>query len=227
MIGGFSKEWEKVYSEGRHQSSFPWSDLVSMTHRYGSGLFYQKPSKKVLELGCGAGANVPLFLSRGIDYTGIDGSPTAIRQLENKYPDAKFIAGDFTKDIPYGDGSFDMVVDRASITCVETRLLPGLLERIYDVLKPGGLLICVDLYSTQHPSFIYSSDAERIDDSTINNPTFGSLKGLGTWRFWDRPDIDRFFKDFNILYLQFNKADDLLNNGEKSYASYDLVVVKR
>ena len=51
----FSNEWENRYKAKTHLSIWPWSDLVSLVMRH-------KPIKenfKVLELGCGAGANIP------------------------------------------------------------------------------------------------------------------------------------------------------------------------
>ena len=54
----FSKEWEERYRENTHLSVWPWSNLISYVMRYA------RPENKdfsVLELGCGAGANIPFF----------------------------------------------------------------------------------------------------------------------------------------------------------------------
>ena len=57
---GFSSEWDDQYSIGRLGSRWPWSDVVSYVMRY---VRPQNKKIKVLELGCGAGANIPFFQS--------------------------------------------------------------------------------------------------------------------------------------------------------------------
>ena len=72
----FSLEWDERYSSNTQMSIWPWSDLVSYVIRYA------KPARKqirVLELGCGAGANIPFFLAQGFKYYGIEGSNTIIK----------------------------------------------------------------------------------------------------------------------------------------------------
>ncbi|MGN5030804.1 hypothetical protein ACTFBV_20625 [Aeromonas rivipollensis] len=58
MIMAFSNEWDEQYKNNHHMSIWPWSDLVSSIYRYANP---KNGYKRVLELGCGAGANIPLF----------------------------------------------------------------------------------------------------------------------------------------------------------------------
>ena len=51
---GFSIEWDQRYKENLQMSIWPWSDLVSAVMR-----LRLPASTRVLELGCGAGANIP------------------------------------------------------------------------------------------------------------------------------------------------------------------------
>ena len=109
-----SEEWEKCFKENLQISVWPWSDLVSYVMRYAS------PTGKdfrVLELGCGSGANIPFFISLGVNYFAIDGSPTIIEMLKKKFPliSKNIVYGDFTTEIPF-DGTFDLIVDRCAIT---------------------------------------------------------------------------------------------------------------
>ena len=79
-------------------SIWPWSDLVSLVMQYK----LPKEEFRVLELGCGAGANIPLFIALGADYYAVEGSQTIVNQLHKQYPQFKdnIIVGDFTKDMP-------------------------------------------------------------------------------------------------------------------------------
>jgi SAM-dependent methyltransferase len=93
------KNWEKIYLDNKHLSIWPWSDVVSYVTRY------CKPKKnfnKILELGCGAGANIPFFLENNYNYFGIDGSKTIISKLKKKYFKIRnnFFRGDITSKIP-------------------------------------------------------------------------------------------------------------------------------
>ena len=106
---GFSAEWEQCYKSNSHMSIWPWSDLVSYVYRYA------KPTTddfKVLEIGCGAGANIPFFKHLGVKYYAIDGSESIVKQLKESFPEYKnsIVVGDFTREIPF-DEQFDLVVD--------------------------------------------------------------------------------------------------------------------
>src|SRR5690242_16756931 len=115
-------------------SIWPWSDLVSYVHRYanpGAGF------NRVLELGCGAGANIPLFVQLGVDYSAIEGSPAIVARLHEVYPElaGKIVAADFTQSIPF-DGSFDLVVDRISLAHNTTKAMQCALAMVFDKLRP-------------------------------------------------------------------------------------------
>ena len=109
----FSSEWKKLYQEGTHMSVWPWSDLVSFVMRY---VNFEEKDYRVLELGCGAGANIPLFVSLGVDYHAIEGSRTIVSKLHKKHRSLQnnIVVGDFTQTLPAG--KFDLIVDRASLT---------------------------------------------------------------------------------------------------------------
>ena len=99
-------------------SIWPWSDLVSYVMRHARP---QNEKFRVLELGCGAGANIPFFKQLGVQYHAVEGSATIVNMLAGKFPEYRSTikVGDFTKELPF-EGEFDLVVDRASLTCNTT-----------------------------------------------------------------------------------------------------------
>ena len=100
-----SSEWDERYKDNTHMSIWPWSDLVSYVMRYAKS----KKKISVLELGCGAGANIPFFLALGYEYYGIEGSSTIISKLKKRFPNIK-------KNLFF---SLDIIVELPSMNTIE------------------------------------------------------------------------------------------------------------
>lgn len=73
---------------------------------------------RVLEVGCGAGANLWFLAREGFAFAGIDGSEAAIaqaqRRLDKELPNWEQSSELRISDIaqlPYGDAEFDAVID--------------------------------------------------------------------------------------------------------------------
>ena len=96
----------------------------------------------MLDIGCGGGATLQRLLkrSRGAQVYGIDISEESVakaRKVNAKVLDKQvFITQGSAEKLPYEDGKFDLV------TAVETVYfwpnLPGCLQEVRRVLKPGG-----------------------------------------------------------------------------------------
>jgi len=149
----FSKEWDQVFKQRSHMSIWPWSDVVSFVMRY------VKPSGnmdqyKVLELGCGPGANISFFSTLGVDYYAVEGSREIVKNLWEQYPSLKdkIVVADFTEEIPF-DCAFDLVIDRGSMTHNTTKSIENGLDLIYGRLKKNGLYMGFDWFSTLHSDF--------------------------------------------------------------------------
>ena len=86
LFGGsvsFSPAWDAAYREGQHLSTWPWSDVVSyvsVTPDRDGGY------SRVLECGCGAGANIPFFERLGMDYFAIEGSDNMVAKSRRLSP---------------------------------------------------------------------------------------------------------------------------------------------
>ena len=180
----FSPEWNLAFRANSHLSVWPWSDLVAYVHRYA------KPTlgyRRVLELGCGVGANVPLFLKLGVDYFAIEGSEDAVRRLHQAYPELKdrVVVGDFTRDLVF-EGPFDLVVDRSAMTHNTTSSIRDGLRMAFDRLRAGGKLFGIDWFSTEYPD---ASWGDPLDSHTRTNIPAGQFSGIGAVHFSDRDHI--------------------------------------
>ena len=179
-------------------SIWPWSDLVSMVMRYArpSGASY-----RILELGCGAGANVPFFLSQQVDYYAIEGSAHMVAQLKERYSQVAehFVVGDFTANIPFV-GAFDLIVDRSSVTHNCTRSIQQCLKLVRDKLKSGGAFIGIDWFSSANTEMGYGQIAE--DEHTRNNFSKGQFANVGKVHFSDESHLRFLLADFIIEVLE-------------------------
>lgn len=219
----FSPEWDSIYRAGQHMSQWPWSDMVSFVMRHARPPAELANEFRVLELGCGAGANIPFFRSLGVDYWGIEGSQHIVDQLLERFPELKgrLVVGDFTESLPF-HGPFDLIVDRAGMTCNSTAAIARTLGYVRSLLKPGGRFIGIDWYSTLHDAFQQGQPAE--DAYTRTNLADGGLAQTGRVHFADQAHLEELFQDFQLAHLEHKVIDRLLPQPER-FAAWNLVAV--
>lgn len=92
----------------------------------------------LLEVGCGEGRGIPRLFPYIASYSAIDKIDTAIAALQEKYPEAKLIAGNLPP-LPYADESFDSVVSFQVIEHIRDDR--NFLREIHRVLRPGGVAL--------------------------------------------------------------------------------------
>ncbi len=218
-----SNAWEALYAAGLHGSVWPWSDLVSLFMRHVRPI---GADIEVLEVGVGAGANIPFVLSLGGRMAGVDGSATAISRLKERFAGndrVQLALGDFTQSIPF-DRSFDVVIDRGSITHNDEHGVRQALSHIYKRLKPGGWLLCLLLFSDKMKEF--SCGNEGPDEWTRSDIDAGPLAGTGMAHFWSPKHIAHVFADFEIVVLEECTLRHLVPDLKDGVAYYNLVARK-
>lgn len=221
---GFDPDWEKSYASGTHLSVWPWSDIVSLVNRHCKALITQGGGR-VLELGCGAGANIPFFQALGMDYSAIEGSPTIVKQLHERYPDLadKIYVGDFTQEQPFECG-FDIVIDRASLTHNTSESIRGGLKIAFDSLKDGGVFIGTDWFSRSHTDF---SGGEQFEDEfTRKNHIKSQFIGVGNVHFSDETHLRDLFSIFEIIYMEEKLFQRHKPKDNHQFASWNIVAKK-
>lgn len=156
---------------------------------------------RVLELGTGFGQNVPFFdAAPGAVYHGIDGSASAVKVLQTQFPHVaeKVVCADFTQEIPFERG-FDLIVDRASISHNDVAGIERCIALIHDYLKPGGLFIGADWFSTNHSEYLRG---QRIESSTRTGYMEGQFDGVGKVHFTDEAELSYLFARFEGMHLE-------------------------
>jgi SAM-dependent methyltransferase len=217
----FSNEWDQRYIENTHVSVWPWSDLVSLVRRHCRHL----EGGRVLELGCGAGANIPFFQLLGVQYHAVEGSPSVVKRLHERFPDLaqRITVGDFTANQPFEPG-FDLVVDRAALTHNSTTGIESGLQLAWQALKPGGYFIGVDWFSANHSE--YRRGTADVDEHTRTNYHDGQFAGVGRVHFSDAAHLRKLFSRFELLFLEEKLLQRVVPEGDYQFASWNLVARK-
>lgn len=219
----FSKEWDERFKANTHLSVWPWSDLVSYVMRYAP---VKGPKYRVLELGCGAGANIPFFESLGVKYYAIEGSQTIVKRLWRRFPYLKdnIVIGDFTKSIPF-QMKFNLIIDRGSLTHNTTPAIKKGLELVYENLKRGGKYIGIDWFSTKHSD--YSKGLKRKGDVyTHYGYTGGHLANTGNVHFSDKQHLLKLFTQFEVEIMEHKIIKRKIPEDNFIFASWNIVAKK-
>jgi SAM-dependent methyltransferase len=102
--------------------------------------------RRILDAGCGAGRNLPYFLSRGFEIYAIDEDPGAVaaaRRLAGRL--APTLPADNIRQgtlhaLPWPDGRMDAIVCSAVLHFARDRVhFERMVEEMWRVLAPGGL----------------------------------------------------------------------------------------
>lgn len=136
---------------------------------------------KLLDLGCGRGEFLMGFIRCGFNGYGVDQSSIA----KSVCSGAEILQSDLVNEpLPYKDNSFDVVFSKSVL---EHFYYPEkLVQEIYRILKPGGLVI------TMVPDweFIYKT---FYDDCTHRTPfTLNSLRNIFIINSFDGVKVERF-----------------------------------
>lgn len=215
----FSHEWDERYQANTQLSIWPWTDLISYVMRYARPT---GPEYRVLEIGCGAGANIPFFRDLGVHYYAIEGSPTIVETLWKKFPDLQknIVVGDFTINIPF-PMVFDLVVDRSSLTHNSTAAIKRCLSLIDDRLRTNGIYIGIDWFSTLHSEFQKGSPDE--DNHTRSGYTEGQFAKVGRVHFSNRPHLQELFEKFTIEILEHKTITKKIPTSDHVFAAWNFV----
>lgn len=221
----FSEKWEDAYAQNKHYSIWPWSNLISTFYK----VYDRTRPQDVLELGCGAGANIPFFRSlENVNYYAVDGSPTAIQYLISKFPDLSqnLKAEDFSKSFGFNK-QFDIIFDRAALTCNRLSGVEACLKRVDEHLKPGGFFIGIDWYSTR--STFAKLGKELCDNgNTRHEYNYGPFKDVEPVHFFDQAEIVRLFQGYQLIHLQHTDSEnfDLSANSSQHHTAWNFIFRK-
>ena len=149
--------------------------LVSAVHAAGEDLVWLNsvleahPAAELLDLGCGGGHVSYTAAPRVRNVTAYDMSGQMLQVVEQAAKE-RGLANVVTRQgvaesLPFADAVFDLVVSRYSAH--HWHDVPKAMREVYRVLKPGGLLLLMDVVSPGHPVLdIYLQTVEMLRDTS-------------------------------------------------------------
>jgi len=223
----FDQRWEKeIYANHLQINRYPYNDIVSAVFRCFAGV-EDRSNIHILELGCGTANNIWFFAQEGFTATGIDGSESAIRLgqdiLKQKGLEARLICQDFTDLSQFADQSFDMVVDRGSITHNGRAGVEKTISEVYRILKKGGIFLS-HIFSTEHQGMQYG---KPLGDGSYHKFEGGFFDQIPLLFFFASEDdiVELYHSKFNMLSQIHNVHYEMLPAANKR-AMWQLICEK-
>lgn len=104
------------------------------------------PQTRILDLCCGSGQATQFLLQYSQQVTGLDASPKSLQRARQNVPGAEYVEG-LAEQMPFGDRCFDLVHVSVALHEMAPVQLQQILQEVYRVLQPGGMLAIVDLHA--------------------------------------------------------------------------------
>jgi hypothetical protein len=183
--------WNSRYTTG----NTPW-DFGGAPAALRSFLKRHSASSTVLIPGSGSGYEVQAFHAAGHDVTAIDFSPAAVERARRVLGGlgGRVILGDFfTHD--FGGRRFDLIYERTFLCSMAASHWPAYVQRMAELLSPGGKLIGIFLYgrfaAAGPPFAITDMQAEQLFSTDFqlerSEPVTDSLtffRDMERWQEW-------------------------------------------
>ena len=179
--------WEKQYIEKgfKSQRLYPNEELLRFMGSNFFGIPYRKRRRiRILEIGCGSGANLWMIAKEGFRAFGIDMSKEGLRlcseMLKHWQVSANIVNGNILS-LPYEDNYFDVVVDIVTMQHTTFSQHIKIYPEIKRVLKPGGRFFS---YHQGNKSYLYRHGGGKIIDKftidDVRNPK-APLRKVGVY----------------------------------------------
>jgi len=191
--------WDQIFTS-REWGKYPPEHVI----RFVASNFYRARDRgkvRLLEIGCGPGANIWFMAREGFAVSGIDGSAIAIQQAQQRLSreglSADLRAGDYAT-LPWPDASFDAVVENVSLYCNPWAYIQRALTEVKRVLKPNAPFL--SSFFTDR-TWGYGTGTMVEPDGFVD-PTEGPLGGAGFCLFLRRERIPELFRDFTDVAVE-------------------------
>ena len=220
-----SEIWEDIFMN-KEWGKYPPVSLI----KFIASNYYEvsdRNSIRILEIGCGPGANIWFMAREGFRVYGIDFSQTACSRLEIRLKKenlsqqvGEILVGDYLEKLGnFPDDYFDAIIDIESLYCNSFEVSQKIIGLCATKLKKGGLM-----FSQTFSEKTWGLEANEISYHFVR-PTEGPMKGTGLARYTTKEDIAKLYK-FDGSEVKNVELQELhLMNG-KSISEWLITVAK-
>jgi len=194
--------WEKLHAS-QQWGKYPAIDLVKTVMGHCKRNELDVSALRVLEIGCGAGANLSFLLAEGFQVWGVDGSISAIENAKShlleasKHGDLDLHVADFLS-LPYESDMFDIVIDNLAVYANNVSSIERSYNEVYRVLKKNGYF-----YSRVWGRETLGYDAsDALESGTLKSPKAGPCKDMGTSHFFSQKEFSQYFSNYRHCQLR-------------------------
>ncbi|MFJ9501231.1 class I SAM-dependent methyltransferase [Brevibacillus centrosporus] len=192
--------WEEIFKQ-QAWGKYPGEDVIRFVARN----FYRAEVRsdiKILEVGCGTGANLWYMANEGFTVYGIDGSETAIKtatarlDADVKGWKGELAVGDIT-NLSYPDGFFDAVIDVGAVCCNSFENAQKIYNEMARVTKKGGKMFS--------RTFATGSWGDGTGEKVGHNAymvTEGPLANRGYNRFTELSEIPSLIEGYKLTEIE-------------------------
>jgi cyclopropane fatty-acyl-phospholipid synthase-like methyltransferase len=166
--------------------------------------------EKLLDFGCGSGASLKFFKSKGFNVYGVDISEVDIQRAQSRMSDIKenFLVippKPSANDLFFG-GQFDVVISIQTLYFLSNSDLQVRLKTLYDMMKPGAL-IYASMMGTQAYFSKYATPAEDgLSKIEFSNDRI-SYKDFYVNLIKNKRDLEEKFSIFKKVYIGYYDRD--------------------
>jgi SAM-dependent methyltransferase len=199
VIGTWDPIWEDIFLS-KSWGKYPPEHVIRFIARTFSAV-EDRSKVRLLEIGCGPGANVWFMAREGFSICGIDGSATAIQRANQRLAgeglQADLRVGDFA-ELPWPDASFDGVIENVSLYCNPMAGITRALKEVHRVLRPRAQFLS-SFFSERTWGY---GQGEMVERDGFINLREGPLAQAGFCLFLNRERVPEVFCDFAEIAVE-------------------------
>lgn len=204
---------------------YPSESLVRFLCRYKKAESDFINKNKILDLGCGGGANTKMMLAEGFDVCAVDGAKEAVNHAKVFVGSkkVKYYSADFLGIEPiFAKNYFDIVCDNVSIYANTLANIENILGIISKIIKKNGLFYS-SCFSTKNSGF---GLGKKLETGTYADVSEGNFKGRGLVHFYTEKELRRIYgKFFEIKSFDTEYYTEF--NGQNRVYKYVLICRKK
>lgn len=209
--------WNHFFRKGK-QPIFPSEVLIRFLK-----INYNNPANvRVLDLGCGNGRNSFAAQSLGLDVWMVDYSDEALNRLTARgISPERLHKLDISMDtFPFANGFFDCVFSLLVLYHIRKKELQMVLNKVTQVLKPGGFMVCNFLPEEHWLNVPDRKDSYLQNEAWISHSHDTSIKSKILCEFYTREELESIFSGYakvKIIKEEIPISLSMLDDKEKTY----------